>query len=522
VVHDWLELLSSERWALLEATAAHLELVIEAVLLAVLVGVPLGILAARRPALERISVGIAGVLQTIPSLALLGFLLIAFRGQIGKPPALAALALYALLPIVKNTILGLRSIDPGIREAAVALGMTGMQRLHLVELPLAMPIVLGGIRVATVACVGMATIAAAIGARGLGSYIFRGVSLSDTRLILLGSIPSALLALGCDAALGEVERRLDPGRPGHSRLRAALTWLAIGVFLAFAAWGWWLDHRSSRTNQSTITIGAKDGSEMIILGHMLADLVEAHTQIHVDRRFNLGGTLVCYNALRLGGLDAYVEYTGTALTTILKEPVQTDPHVVLERVRSGLQERDQVSCLEPFGFENTFALLMRRDQAEQLGIGTISDLKRHLRGIRPGFGPEFMNRPDGFPGLVRAYGLTFDQAPREMDRNLLYRALAQGSLDLAAGDSTDGRIAALDLVQLDDDRRYFPPYQAVPLVRAKTLERFPELLEVVNRLAGKIDATAMRAMNREVDERKQKPEDVARRFLQGKGLLPNH
>ena len=258
---------------------------------------------------------------------------------------------------------------------------------------------------------------------------------------------------------------------------------------------------------------------MIILGHMLADLVEAHTPIQVDRRFNLGGTLVCYNALRLGGLDAYVEYTGTALTTILKEPVQTDPQVVLQRVRSGLMARDQVDCLDPFGFENTFALLMRRDQAQQLGIRRISDLKRHLRDIRPGFGPEFMNRPDGYRGLVRAYGLEFDQAPREMDRNLLYQALAQGSLDLAAGDSTDGRIAALDLVQLDDDRRYFPPYQAVPLVRAKTLERFPRLVEFMNRLAGKIDAAAMRQMNREVDERKQKPEEVARSFLRSKGLL---
>lgn len=518
-MQEWLELLSSERWALLEATAAHLELVIEAVLLAVLAGVPLGILAARSPALERLSVGITGVLQTIPSLALLGFLLIAFQGQIGKPPALAALSLYALLPIVKNTILGLKGIDPGIREAALALGMTGMQRLRLVELPLAMPIVLGGIRVATVACVGMATIAAEIGARGLGSYIFRGVSLGDTKLILLGSVPSALLALGCDAALGEVERWLDPNRPGHSRLRAALTWLAIGLFLAFAAWGWWLDHRMGRTTRPTITIGAKDGSEMIILGHMLADMVEAHTPIQVDRRFNLGGTLVCYNALRLGGLDAYVEYTGTALTTILKEPVQTDPQVVLHRVRSSLLNRDQVACLDPFGFENTFALLMRRDQAQQLGIPTISDLKRHLRDIRPGFGPEFMNRPDGYRGLVQTYGLEFDHAPREMDRNLLYQALAQGSLDLAAGDSTDGRIAALDLVQLDDDRRYFPPYQAVPLVRARTLERFPQLAEVMNRLAGKINASAMRLMNREVDEQKQKPEEVARRFLRREGLV---
>jgi osmoprotectant transport system permease protein len=516
----WLDLLSSERWALLAATAAHLELVIEAVLLAVAIGVPLGIVASRRPLLERFAVGFTGLLQTVPSLALLGFLLIAFRGQIGKPPALAALVLYALLPIVKNTVLGLQSIDPGVREAALALGMTGAQRLRLVELPLAMPIVLGGIRVATVACVGMATIAASIGARGLGSYIFRGVSLSDTRLILLGSLPAALLALACDAALGELEHRLDPAQPRHSRMRTVIALCAVAVFIAFAAWGWWLEQPGGWSGGPSITIGSKDGSEMILLGHMLADLVEAHTPIAVDRRFNLGGTLVCYNALRLGGLDLYVEYTGTALTTILKEPVQTDPGVVLERVRNELMARDRVVCLDPFGFENTFALLMRREQAARLGIRKISDLKAHQGEIRTGFGPEFMNRPDGYPGLIRAYGLTFSHAPREMDRNLLYQAVAQNALDLAAGDSTDGRIDVFELVQLEDDRHFFPPYQAVPLVRAELFDRFPEFREVLNLLAGKIDAANMRQLNREVDERKKPPEEVARSFLRRLRLIP--
>jgi osmoprotectant transport system permease protein len=520
LIKEWMLLLAAERWSLLEATAAHLDLVLEAVLLATLVGVPLGIAAARRPLLERVSLGLANVLQTIPSLALLGFLLIAFRGRIGKPPAQAALVLYALLPIVKNTILGLKSIDPGIREAALALGMTGRQGLWLVELPLAMPILLGGVRVATVASVGMATIAAAIGARGLGSYIFRGVSLADTKLILLGSVPAALLALGCDASLGELEGTLDPNQPRRSRLRATLAALAVGLFLAFAAWGWWLETPPGSSGRVAITIGSKDGSEMIILGHMLADLVEAHTPLRVDRRFNLGGTLVCYNALRLGGLDAYVEYTGTALTTILKEPAKHDPGEVLGRVRSELLARDQVACLDPFGFENTFALLMRREHAQRLGIRRISDLRAHLSDIRAGFGPEFMNRPDGYPALVRDYGLRLAQPPREMDRNLLYQALVQNSIDLAAGDSTDGRIDAFDLVQLEDDRRTFPPYEAVTLVRAETLGRHPQLRSALDLLAARIDAPAMRRLNREVDEKKRRPEEVAREFLLQLGLLP--
>jgi osmoprotectant transport system permease protein len=516
----WLQLAWSERTALAAATAAHLDLVLEALLLAVLVGIPLGVLATRWRGVERIIVGLANILQTVPSLALLGFLLIVFRGQIGKLPAMAALVVYALLPIVKNTILGLRSIPSGVTEAAVGLGMTGGQRLALVELPLAVPIVLGGVRVATVAAIGMATIAAAIGAKGLGSYIFRGVALSDPRLILLGAVPAAVLALACDAALGEIERALDPTQPRQSRGRALIALSAISALVVLAAWGWWLDRPATAARGDTIVIGSKDGSEMIVLGHMLADLVEADTPLKVDRRLNLGGTLVCYNALKLGGLDAYVEYTGTALTTILHEPPDNDPQRVLARVRSELDRRDHVRCLDPFGFENTFALLMRRTQAEQLGISKISDLRGHVDTIRPGFGPEFMNRPDGYPGLVQSYGLEFAHAPREMDRNLLYQAVAQGSIDLAAGDSTDGRIVPLDLVVLEDDRRFFPPYQAVPLARSASLERHPALGVALNQLAGQIDAATMRRLNHEVDGKHREPAEVAREFLRSRGLLP--
>src|SRR5947208_11046399 len=315
----WLDLARSERWALAAATAAHLDLVIEALALAVLLGVPLGILATRSRTAERIVVGLANVLQTIPSLALLGFLLTLFHGRIGKPPARAALVIYALLPIIKNTILGLRSIPRGVAEAALGLGLTAWQRLRFVELPLAIPIVLGGVRVATVASVGMATIAAAIGAKGLGSYIFRGVSLSDSRLILLGSIPAALLALACDAALGELERFLDPTRARRSPFRDALTLAATGGLVALGLYGSWAEPGGS-PRRTTVVIGSKDSAEPVILGHMLADLVEAHTPLKADRRLNLGGSLICFNALKQGGLDAYVEYTGTALTTILKEP----------------------------------------------------------------------------------------------------------------------------------------------------------------------------------------------------------
>ncbi|MGE3818444.1 MAG: ABC transporter permease/substrate-binding protein [Isosphaeraceae bacterium] len=508
----------AQRSALALATAAHLDLVLEALALAVLIGVPLGVLATRSRRVERVVLTTANVLQTVPSLALLGFLLIAFGGAIGKPPALGALVIYALLPVIKNTILGLKSLDPGVAEAATGLGMTSWQRLRLVELPLAVPIVLGGVRVATVAAVGMATIAAAIGAKGLGTYIFRGVSLSDPRLILMGAVPAALLALACDAALGELERALDPHRERPSRLRFRIAFLAVTALLGLAVWGAWSERpdwlRAGRGARPFV-IGSKDGTEMILLGHMLADLVEAETGRPVDRRFNLGGTLVCFNALRQGGLDAYVEYTGTALTTLLREPPGNDPAEVRDRVRRGLAERDGVSCLDPLGFENTFAILMRREQAERLGIRTLSELAGRADSMRAGFGPEFMNRPDGYPGLVKAYGLRFAEPPREMDRNLLYQAVSRGALDVAAGDSTDGRIDAMGLVVLEDDRRYFPPYEAVPLVRTSALTDDPRLRKALSGLSGRIDAATMRRLNAEVDDKRRDPLEVAREFLRG-------
>ncbi len=513
------ELAYSLRGELLNATAAHLVLVLEAVGIAALIAIPLGVAASRSAVVERVALTLANVLQTIPSLALLGFLLIVFRGAIGKPPALAALVIYALLPIVKNTLLGLRGIEPSIVEAARGLGMTSPQRLRHVELPLAVPSILGGIRLATVASVGMAAIAALIGAEGLGRFIFRGVSLADSRLILLGAVPSALLALACDAGLGELEHRLDPKSGGASagwtgRLRMGL----IAVLALLAGWGFLNEWRAAGTAENVVRIGSKDSAEPILLGHMLADLIEAETGRPVDRRLNLGGTLVCFNALERGGLDVYVEYTGTALTTILGQPPVNDPIEAREIVARNLEPRG-VRMLEPLGFENTFAILMRRTEAEERGVRTISDLAGQSSSLRAGFGPEFMNRADGYPGLVEAYGLRFAGAAREMDRNLLYEAVRQGSIDVAAGDSTDGRVAALDLVVLEDDRRYFPPYEAVPLVRASILENDTKLAETLNRLAGQIDAATMRRLNAEVDGKKRDPREVAREFLQERGLL---
>ena len=517
-ISEFFKLADSQKAGLLSATAAHLDLVIEALFLAVLIGVPAGIAASRSRGFERAALGFANVLQTVPSLALLGFLLILFQGTIGKPPALAALVIYALLPILKNTILGLRGIDSALLEAAEGMGMTPWQRLRLVELPLAIPVLLGGIRVATVASIGMATIAAAIGSAGLGTYIYRGVSLSDSRLILLGALPAALLAIACDAALGEIERNLDPSRPRSSIVRRIAAGLGILLLLAGAGYGA-SESRLFQAKGDRIVIGSKDGSEMILLGEMLAILTEEKTGLSVDRKFNLGGTLVCYNALRQGGLDLYVEYTGTALTTILKEPPDNDPARVRGRVARELARRDRIEALTPFGFENTFAILMKRSKAKAFGIAAISDLASRDKSLQSAFGPEFMNRPDGYPGLVRTYRLEFGLRPIEMDRNLLYQAIDMGSVDIAAGDSTDGRIVVHDLVSLRDDLHYFPPYEALPLVRAETLARHPNLRATLDLLGGRINAETMRRLNQAVDGNHRDPAEVAREFLESVKLI---
>ncbi|MFQ5696572.1 MAG: glycine betaine ABC transporter substrate-binding protein, partial [Terriglobia bacterium] len=238
----------------------------------------------------------------------------------------------------------------------------------------------------------------------------------------------------------------------------------------------------------------------------------------VDRRFYLSGTYICHQAILAGRIDLYVEYTGTALTAILKEPSQGSPADVYERVRTSYSERFQLKVAEPLGFENTFALVVRGEDARRLNLATISQAAVYAPEWRAGFGYEFMERPDGFAGLAETYDLRFARSPRIMDLGLLYRALKEKQVDLVAGNSTDGLIAALDLTVLEDDRRYFPPYEAVPLVRQQTLARHPALREALKELAGKISAEEMRRLNYAVDGEHRDVKEVVREFLRAEGL----
>ena len=498
---------------LLVLTREHVLLVLISTGLAVLIGVPLGILLTRIQSLRTPILGFANVMQTVPSLALFGLLIpVPFIGGIGARTAIIALALYALLPVIRNTVTGILGIDPKVQEAATAMGMTGWQKLRLVELPLAMPVMLTGIRVAVVISVGVATVAAAVGAGGLGTYIFRGLRQNDNNLLLAGAIASAILALLCDFGLGQLEKAYEIGA-GTSVGRKFVSLAFAGVLIAFSL-SIFIPGSGSGSlvaGQNRIIVGSKDFTESVILAEILAQELEREG-ITVERRFELGGNIP-HDSLLTGQVDVYPEYTGTAYTAILKHPPLTDPQAVYDQTKTEYADKFGLSLSPPLGFANDFAILVRGQVARDRGLKTISDAVPLAKDWQAGFGQDFMSRADGYPGFVKAYGFVFAKQPREMDLSLTYRALQSGELDIIAGNSTDGLISALDLFQLQDDRRYFPPYQAVFIARS---DKTSILRNAFEKLNSAISTEEMRRLNYEVDGKKRTPREVAIEWVQSK------
>lgn len=264
---------------------------------------------------------------------------------------------------------------------------------------------------------------------------------------------------------------------------------------------------------SGIAVGSKNFTEQLVLGELLAQLLENAGLGPVDRRFYLAGTYICQQAILAGRIDMYVEYTGTALAAVLKEKPASNPEQVFQTVKSEYPRRFGLEVMPPLGFDNSFAIVMRREDARQAGVRTLSDLARVAQRLRMGVGYEFMERPDGYKGLVSTYGLKFAEPPRVMDLGLLYRALESHQLDVAVGSNTDGLIAALGLVVLEDDKHYFPPYQAVPVVRRETLEKYPKVRQIFLRLSGRISADDMRRLNYAVDGEKKDAAAVVKEFI---------
>lgn len=444
----------------------HLHLVVWSTTFAVLIGVPLGIFCQRSRRAGPAVLALIAVLQVVPSLALFGLLLpVPVIGGIGARTATIALVLYALLPIARATATGIAGIDASVREAAVALGMTSFQRLYRVELPLALPVIASGVRTALVIGVGVATIAAAIGAGGFGTLIFRGLRMNDTHAMLTGALGAAGLALALDWTLAWIVHRLNTRRSvaGFAILPLALLFTVTPSLTG------------------SVTICTKDFAEQVYLGETLAKALESRGTT-VVRRFELGGSL-CHEALLAGSVDIYPEYTGTALVAILHEQPDYDAARIHQQVRHEYAQRWGIDVSEPIGFSNDFALVVRDNEPAR----AISQL---VPSMRVAFGQDFMSRPDGYAGLSAAYNLHFTTPPVEMDLALTYRALAAGQVDVIVGNSTDGLIDKLHLKVLVDDKHYFPPYQAVWLSRAAVRDEVEDAVESIH-----ISTEEMRRIN---------------------------
>jgi len=274
------------------------------------------------------------------------------------------------------------------------------------------------------------------------------------------------------------------------------------------------------SHSDRIVVGSKNFTESFILGELIAQQIESRTNLKVERRFYLAGTYICQQAMLAGRIDIYPEYTGTALTAVLKQPISRDKRDVFERVKAEYERRFGFTIGPAFGFNNTFAMQIRGEEARRLNVRTLSQAAQFAPQWRAGFGYEFMERPDGYRGLVATYGLHFAEQPRIMDLGLLARALKERQIDFAGGDATDGLIPALDLFVLEDDRHYFPPYEAVPVIRGEVLQQHPEIADALAHLGGQISDSEMQKMNYAVDAQHRDTQDVVREFLKAKKLLP--
>jgi osmoprotectant transport system permease protein len=492
----------------------HLILVIISLAIAISIGLPVGIFITRQPKLAAPILGLANAIQTIPSLAIFGFLIsVPFLGGIGKTPAIFALTLYALLPIIRNTYIGINSINPAIIEAGIGMGMTDQQLLLQVEIPLALPVILAGVRVATVISVGIATIAAAVGGGGLGVFIFRGISTVNNELILAGAVPAAVIALSADFGLELLEKNLTKQIANKGKFNQQIG-IVLGIITLIIAG---LIAFNYQQVPAKIIIGSKNFTEQVILGELLAQHIENHTKLKVDRRFNLGGTFIAHEAVKAGKIAGYVEYTGTSFTTILKEKPISDPESVYKKVKEYYDQKLKLAVMKPLGFENTFAMIIRGEDAKKWQIKSLSEAGKYSPQMKAGFGYEFLERADGYPGLSKTYNLKFANI-KQMELGLMYQALKEKQVDFIAANSTDGLIPVLNLVILEDDKKYFPPYQAIPIFNQEIIRKYPELTDTINQLGGKISTTAIQKMNYQVDNQSQPVEKVVSTWLKSQQL----
>lgn len=502
---NFFDVFSERKSQLLASLLEHIQISFIALFFAVVIAIPLGIYLTNKKKIAESIIGISAVLQTIPSLALLGLLIPLFG--IGKVPAIIALVVYALLPILRNTFTGINEVDPSLKEAAMAMGMNKRKRLVKVELPLAMPVIMAGIRTAMVLIVGTATLAALIGAGGLGDIILLGIDRNNTALIILGAVPAAILALVFDFLLKKLE---------SLSFRKTMTALSIISIVALSIM---ILPLLNFKEQEEIVIAGKLGSEPEILINMYKLLIENETDLTVQLKPGFGKTSFVFNALKSGSIDIYPEFTGTAISEFLKEEaINNNQEDVYHQAKEGMMNKFGMVMLSPMKYNNTYALAVSKEMAETYDLQSISDIKPIQETIKAGFTLEFNDREDGYLGIQNRYGITLPNITT-MEPKLRYQAIETGNIDLLDAYSTDSEIRQYNLQVLVDDQQLFPPYQGAPLLRKETLDKYPEIETALNKLANRITDDEMREMNYQVNVEGKNVEDVAREYLIKAGLL---
>ena len=495
-----------------EYLAWHVLLSASALALGLIISLPLAVAASRSPRLRWPVLAFAGLIQTIPSLALLALfyplllvvsaLSLSLTGHgfsaLGFLPSLLALTLYSMLPILRTATTGILGVDPAVREAADGVGMTARQKLFQVELPLAMPVIMAGVRTAAVWTIGAATLSTPVGQTSLGNYIFAGLQTENWVSVLFGCAASAVLAMTADQLLGLIET--GAAKRDRRLMIAGAVGLLVGIVIAIlplATFG----------KPASYVVGAKNFSEQYILAELMADRLE-RAGATVSRKEDLGSA-VAYRALAAGELDVYVDYTGTLWTNVLNRQDNPGRQGVLDGLTRELKTRDGVTVLGSLGFENAYAFAMKADRAKALGIVSLADLAREAPKLTLGTDIEFLSRPE-WKAVDAAYGFRF-KAQRSFQPTFMYRALSGGEADVISAFSSDGRIAADKLVVLTDPKGALPPYDAVILVSPQRAGD-QRLLSALKPLVGSIPVSAMQAANYSVDRDTDKasPADAAR------------
>lgn len=489
----------------------HLEISLLAIVIAILVGGLTGILISEFQKSAKPALMIINFLYTIPSISMLGFL-IPFSG-VGNATAVIALTVYALLPMVRNTHTGISNVDPAILEASKGMGSTQIQTLFKIKLPLAMPVIMSGIRSMVTMTIALAGIASFIGAGGLGVAIYRGITTNNTAMTMAGSLLIALLALLTDLFLGILEHRI--GKRSVKAKKANQIVAAILLILCLIGGGIRVFQSQS---QETVHIATKPMTEQYVIGEMLDILIEQDTDLNVELTQGVGGgTSNIQPAMESGEFDLYPEYTGTGWNMVLKE-TSLYSEDLFEDMQQKYKENYSMQWVGMYGFNNTYGLVVRQEIAEEYGLHTYSDLSAVSEQLVFGAEYDFFEREDGYEALCQTYGLNFKET-MDLDIGLKYQALDEGQIDVMVVFTTDGQLSSSDVVMLKDDKHFYPSYLCGNVIRDEVLEEHPELDSVFDKFTGLISDSDMAKMNYAVETKGMEPREVAEEFLRSRGLL---